>query len=675
MNRSRSSLPRALFDLLSSMRFAVSLLVVLAIASVIGTVLKQNEPYNNYRIEFGEFWFQHFEAAGLFDVYHSAWFLLILTFLVVSTSLCIWRHVPGMLREMRSFRERATLSSLQRISHHLESPAPLAAESVTAHLSAHGYRWRVREGEDYTLYAAKKGSYQKLGYFFAHAAIVVICLGGLMDGNLPLKLAEAFGVKHPEVRSIPLDQIPPASRLQADNLSFRGNVFLSEGSAADVIFLNAGQGYFVQELPFRLQLKAFHIEHYSTGQPKRFASDIDVFDLNGKLLKSGTVEVNKPLIVDGVAIYQSSFGDGGSGLQLRVWDLASSQASAVATRSQVSQDISIAGKRYTLELGDFRPINIQNMGRTSAEPDNLQSAMAVAQSVKGDHNVRNFGPMQQFKLRDETGQAIEYQSYMLPWQEDGAFYMLSGIRREVSESFGFVRIPLDSDNRLDTFMRLRAILTDPAQHAVIARQTTAKAFAAGGVSASGREQFEQITLGVLEQFARGGFPEIDRFLTERVPEAQRNVVAQTYLKVLQGATFEALAIANSRAGLPTPAEDAKAFRFNQDALVAISNLFDYGRPALIQLEGFDEVKGSGFQLTRSPGKNVVYLGSLLLVLGIFCMFYIRENRLWIRLSPQGTLLALTSNRRTADLDREFDLHRAVLLPQTAAEQEQDKETP
>ena len=39
---------RAAAELLSSMRFAISLLTVICIASIIGTVLKQNEPVTNY---------------------------------------------------------------------------------------------------------------------------------------------------------------------------------------------------------------------------------------------------------------------------------------------------------------------------------------------------------------------------------------------------------------------------------------------------------------------------------------------------------------------------------------------------------------------------------------------------------------------------------------------------
>ena len=80
-------LSRNLYELLSSMRFAISLLTLLAIASVVGTVLKQNEPFNAYLNQFGPFWFPIFEQLGLYCVYHATWFLVVLTFLVVSTCL------------------------------------------------------------------------------------------------------------------------------------------------------------------------------------------------------------------------------------------------------------------------------------------------------------------------------------------------------------------------------------------------------------------------------------------------------------------------------------------------------------------------------------------------------------------------------------------------------------
>ncbi|WP_348946227.1 cytochrome c biogenesis protein ResB [Chitinibacter sp. FCG-7] len=669
-NTRHTSFSRALFELLSSMRFAISLLTILAIASIIGTVLKQNEPYVNYRVEFGDFWFSIFQPLGLFDVYHSSWFLLILAFLVLSTSLCIWRHFPGVVRDIKGYREKASANSLRLMGHHAETNIALAPQTVTEHLTQHGYRFKTRQDGDVTLIAGKKGSWQKLGYLFAHAAIVVICIGGLMDGNLPLKLLETSGQKTPETRDIPQSQIPPSARLDSNNLSFRGNVTLSEGGSASVVFLNAGQGYFVQELPFVLQLKKFHIEHYSTGMPKLFASDVDVLDLHsGKIIQSGTVKVNHPLIVDGIAIYQASFGDGGSGLEFVQWDLNSGKTQPLKTRSQTTQALNLGQAQYQLEVGDLRPFNIEDLGKAQTATstmavDQLQQAMASAQSVRSDKNLRNLGPMIQFKLRDDTGQAVEYQNYMAPFFENDASYFMTGIRREVSAPFSFVRIPFDNDMKLDTFMRLRRAILDPNLHAEIARRTAAKAQAGGGVSAESQAQFADVTRNVLTQFASGGLPAIDRFIAEKVPADKRTAVAQTYLKILQGAMIDAMDVAQEQAGLPAVPVNEAQYRFLMDSLVASSQLFDYGAPTLLQLSGFDEVKASGFQLTRSPGKNVVYLGSLLLILGVFCMFYIRENRVWVRLSPQGTLLAMSSNRKTPELEKEFSMHRDALINNT-----------
>ena len=74
-----------------SMNLAITLLVAIAVASVVGTVLQQNQAYQDYVIKFGPFWFAVFDRPGLFNVYGAGWFMLILTFLVVSTSVCIYR--------------------------------------------------------------------------------------------------------------------------------------------------------------------------------------------------------------------------------------------------------------------------------------------------------------------------------------------------------------------------------------------------------------------------------------------------------------------------------------------------------------------------------------------------------------------------------------------------------
>lgn len=639
------------------MRFAVSLLSILAIASMIGTVLKQNEPYPNYKIEFGEFWFQVFHPLGLFDVYHSAWFLLILVFLVLSTSLCIWRQWPGIWRDVRGYRENATQNSLRLMSHHHEINRELAAGEVIDALSNRGYRSRVKEENGHVLIAAKKGSFQRLGYLFAHAAIVVICVGGLLDGNVPLKLTELFGFKTPETRDLPQSKVPAQSRLPEDNLSFRGNVTLSEGTVGDVVFLNAGQGYFVQDLPFAVKLNKFHIEHYSTGQPKLFASDIDLLDKKtGKVLKRAKVEVNKPLIYNGVAVYQASFSDGGSKLDMQRWDLNSNTARPLITRSQATQAIQINGQPYQLEMGDFRAFNIENMGKVANNTmavSKFAQAMASAQAVQSEHNLKNIGPSIQFKLRDKNGQATEYLNYFAPFFEKGAGYAVTGMRTEVAAPFQFVRIPLDKELEANTFMRLRAALLNKSLYPEIARRTAAKAFQSGGISKAGEAQFSDVTSGVLMRFSEGGFPAIESFLEQKVPKDQRQTVAQTYIKILQGAVIDVMDVAQEKAGLAVLPMDEMQYRFLMDSLVAVSSLFEYGPPVWLAANHFEEVKASGFQITRAPGQNIVYFGSLLLVIGIFCMFYIRENRVWVRLAGGKTLIAMSSNRKNSDLDREF----------------------
>ena len=108
-------------ELLSSMRFAIALLTVICIASVIGTVIQQHQPVNNYVNQFGPFWSELFLALKLNAVYSAWWFLLILAFLVTSTTLCLLRHTPKYLADLRNFKEDIRAKSLQAFGHKAQS--------------------------------------------------------------------------------------------------------------------------------------------------------------------------------------------------------------------------------------------------------------------------------------------------------------------------------------------------------------------------------------------------------------------------------------------------------------------------------------------------------------------------------------------------------------------------
>ena len=137
---------RAAVELLSSMRFSISLLSVICIASVIGTVLKQGEPLGNYINQFGPFWADVFLAVSLPTVYSAWWFLLILAFLVISTSLCISRNTPKILADLKIYKEGMREQSLKAFGHRaqasLNESVEAAAQRVGNTLVAAG--WRVK---------------------------------------------------------------------------------------------------------------------------------------------------------------------------------------------------------------------------------------------------------------------------------------------------------------------------------------------------------------------------------------------------------------------------------------------------------------------------------------------------------------------------------------------------
>jgi cytochrome c biogenesis protein len=109
--------------------------------------------------------------------------------------------------------------------------------------------------------------------------------------------------------------------------------------------------------------------------------------------------------------------------------------------------------------------------------------------------------------------------------------------------------------------------------------------------------------------------------------------------------------------------------FMTQAVVSLSDSFFYPAPVLFELTDFTQVQASVFQVARAPGKTLVYLGSVLLIVGVFAMLYVRERRLWVWLQPAegGTkiLAALSTTRRTLDVDDEFERLKSDLLKSPA----------
>ncbi|NRR32956.1 cytochrome c biogenesis protein ResB [Oxalobacteraceae bacterium] len=675
-------------ELVSSMRFAISLLTLIAIASMIGTVMKQNEPMSNYVNQFGPFWFEVFNKLGLYAVYSAWWFLLIMAFLVASTSLCIIRNAPKMIKDMRSWRESVREQSLHNFHHKMQWQSalgrPALVKQTAERLSHAGYSVKLVEKDQATLIAAKRGAANKFGYIFAHSAIVIICIGGLLDSDMPIRFQEWFMGKTAFGGSGVIADIPAKHRLGLGNPTFRGNTLVPEGASSSTAIIPRAEGVLIQELPFTLQLKKFTIDFYSTGMPKLFASDVLVRDnVTGKI-EAATIEVNKPLITHGVAIYQSSFEDGGSKLKLNAYPMAGTASAAAPLAGEVGASTPL-NEAYTVEWTGFRPFNVENLAATQdaravTKGQSLNDQFAVGLDKRlgsaarnaNNKDLKNVGPSVQYKLRDKTGQAREFQNYMQPVTLDGASVFLAGVRSSPADPFSFLRIPADDEYSVRDWMRLRAALHDPALRGAAAASYAARAMPQASASDTVRAQLQESASRSLAIFAGndkdGGFLAISHFL-EKIPAAEQEKAANIFMKILNGSLWELWQQARKQAGMAPVAADEAHGRFLQLATNALSDSYFYGAPVYLQLDDFTEIKASVFQVTKSPGKSVVYLGCLFLVLGVFAMFYIRERRLWVWVKDHGeggadAIMAMSTQRKTLDFEHEFTALKEK-LPQAA----------
>lgn len=674
------------------MRFAISLLTVISIASIVGTVVTQNEPMNNYVNQFGPFWFAIFEHFSVYAVYSAWWFLLIMAFLVVSTSLCVTRNAPKMLKDMKSWRESVREQSLRNFHHHMEWTAPQTGEQLAANaarlVAADGYQVKLVQKEGATLLTAKQGAANKLGYIFAHSAIVIICVGGLLDSSLPIRAQQWLFDKEAFIGNGIIADIPERHRLGLGNLTFRGNTFIPEGSASNTAIIPVGEGVMIQELPFTLQLQEFIVDFYSTGMPKLFASKVIVTDHDTGKSFPATIKVNEPLIHKGLAVYQSSFEDGGSRLKLVGYPMAGLNSASFPVEGEIGKSTPLAssnGSEYTIEWTGFRLFNIENtsvngqdvraVNQSKSFNEKFSAALnenlGSAANTKKTKELQNVGPSVQYKLRDKTGQAREYNNYMVPVMLDGSQVFLAGLRESPSEGFRYLRIPADDKGTVNEWMRLRAAIGDSALREKAAMRYAQKMPLVSSANKDLRDQLKASSLRSMSIFAgdreASGYIAIARFIGT-LPEDQQEKAADAFMKILNGSLWELWQAAREKDGLAPVTADEKHARFLQVATNALADAFFYGAPVFLQLQGFEQVKASVLQVTKSPGKNVVYLGCLLLVLGVFAMLYIRERRLWIWIRPQengGThaLMAMSSQRRSLDFDKEFERLKARLSSQ------------
>jgi len=274
----------------SSLKLTIFLLITLALVSIIGTVIPQNMLRADYLKVYKETTYTTLKAVGFLDMYHSWWFVLIMTLLTINLIACSLKNFPRTWHFFshptklldKTLEKGAALSWHRSWNVMPDNPAALLPRLES--LWPGNWQWSEHEGVagSEIHYVSEKGRWSRLGVYFVHLSILVIFAGGIM-GSL-------FGVK--------------------------GFVNIPEGEKV-ANFYTYGDQRVPIELGFSVACRNFEVEFYESGGPKEYSSDLVIFD-GEKLVKEKIIEVNHPLSYRGFTFYQSSYGAYGALVDLEL---------------------------------------------------------------------------------------------------------------------------------------------------------------------------------------------------------------------------------------------------------------------------------------------------------------------------------------------------------------------
>jgi cytochrome c biogenesis protein len=273
---------QALWDFFCSLKLSIILLILLALTSIIGTVIPQNPP-REYLVTISEAKIKLYGALGFFDMYHSWWFILLLYLLTVNLVACSVKRLPRvwkMVSEPTLVMDEGLEKSLS-LTHEFKHPKDGAAvrEKLAAFLGKEFAAPTATEVDGVVHLFAQKNPWCRLGVYVVHLSIIIIFVGAL--------IGSFFG--------------------------YKAYVQIVEGASTSTVY-NARSEKPI-DLGFALKLEKFSVSFYDTGAPKEFKSNLTVLD-NGQpvpgLTNRPTI-VNDPLTYKGITFYQSSYGPAGEG--------------------------------------------------------------------------------------------------------------------------------------------------------------------------------------------------------------------------------------------------------------------------------------------------------------------------------------------------------------------------
>ena len=304
------SIPRRFYKTLSNLRTGILLLILVVIAAALGTFILQRPITDPQQLQaaYSPDTLKLLDRFGLTDVFHSWWFLTLLT--LVSLSIVFvsidrfpnsWRFYARPYRRTDSHFRKANQTKI-------EIPIRNAQDSLNAAERAlKKLGWpveRVTEGTETSLYS-ERHRFSVMAVYVIHASLLLIFLGGIADG--------IFG--------------------------YSGFMMLQKGQTSNTIEARGGK---TKTLPFGVKCFAAGQENYADGSPKKWWSKLAVVQ-DGKEVRSKEIVVNDPLVYHGLRFYQASFGGTGNVEALKVTAIPS---------NGTSQDIALKlNQPYQLDAG------------------------------------------------------------------------------------------------------------------------------------------------------------------------------------------------------------------------------------------------------------------------------------------------------------------------------------
>jgi cytochrome c biogenesis protein len=264
----------SIWSFFASVKLALFVLFFLASASVIGTVIPQNSPAEEYVKLYGANMARLFQILDFQDMYNSWWFVLLLVMLGLNLTICTIERLPNVWRLVvldNLTTDIDRLAGMRPNKQILTSMAPEeAAAKARAGLAENGWQAKEAVRDNGILLFAQKGPWTRLGVYAVHSSILIIFAGAMIGSY--------FG--------------------------YKGSVMIPETRSTDSIYAFGDQKEI--KLGFEVLCKRFTLTKYPNGAPKEFRSDLAILE-NGKEVLTKSIVVNDPLSYKGHTFYQSSY--------------------------------------------------------------------------------------------------------------------------------------------------------------------------------------------------------------------------------------------------------------------------------------------------------------------------------------------------------------------------------